>query len=94
MQIIVKNKDTLLCDDFKFKCCVGKKGIRKRKKEGDYSTPKGTYSLGKLYYRSDRIAKPVSKLSKKVIKKSLPISTLEKSKSFPIYKSWLPMKGP
>ena len=32
MQIIVKNKDTLLCDDFKFKCCVGKKGIRKRKK--------------------------------------------------------------
>tara|TARA_B100000401_G_scaffold303466_1_gene208622 strand:- start:13 stop:510 length:498 start_codon:yes stop_codon:yes gene_type:complete len=71
MQIIVKNKDTLLCDDFKFKCCVGKKGIRKRKKEGDYSTPKGTYSLGKLYYRSDRIAKPVSKLSKKVIKKSL-----------------------
>ena len=43
MQIIVKNKDTLLYDTFKFKCSVGKKGITSKKIEGDLKTPRGTY---------------------------------------------------
>ena len=34
MIIFVKNKDTLLIDDFKFKCSVGKKGFSKKKIEG------------------------------------------------------------
>ena len=54
MQIIVKNKDTLLYDEFKFKCSVGKKGISTYKKEGDLRTPKGTFSLGSLFYRKDK----------------------------------------
>ena len=40
MQIIVKNKDTLLYDEFKFKCSVCKKGITSKKIEGDKKTPK------------------------------------------------------
>ena len=28
MLIKLKNKDTLIIDDFKLKCCVGKKGIK------------------------------------------------------------------
>ena len=28
MTIILKNKDTLIFDDFKFKCSIGKKGIK------------------------------------------------------------------
>ena len=32
MTIIVKNKETLLFDEFKFKCSVGKKGLVKIKK--------------------------------------------------------------
>ena len=31
MTIIVKNKETIIFDDFQFKCCVGKKGIHKKK---------------------------------------------------------------
>ena len=43
MLIKLKNKDTLIIDDFKFKCCVGKKGIKINKIEGDKSTPSGTF---------------------------------------------------
>ena len=31
MTIVVKNKDTLIYDDFIFKCCVGKNGFTKKK---------------------------------------------------------------
>ena len=55
MQIILKNKDTLLFDEFKFKCSIGKKGITSNKKEGDKKTPRGTFSLECLFYRKDRI---------------------------------------
>jgi len=51
MIIHVKNKDTLIISDFKFKCCVGKNGITSNKKEGDYSTPKGLFRLKRLYFR-------------------------------------------
>ena len=52
MTIIIKNKETLIYDDFKFKCCVGKNGITKNKKEGDKKTPSGhIYSLENLYFR-------------------------------------------
>ena len=62
MLIKVKNKDTLIAGSFKFKCCVGKNGTKKHKTEGDYSTPKGTYSLGPIYYRKDREKKPSTTL--------------------------------
>ena len=39
MSIILKNKDTLIYKDFIFKCSIGKKGLSKRKVEGDYKTP-------------------------------------------------------
>ena len=71
MQILVKNKDTLLYDEFKFKCGVGKNGISHHKNEGDKKTPKGTYSLGPLYYRSDRVDKFETKLKKIKIKKNM-----------------------
>ena len=41
MIILLKNKYTIKIDDFIFKCCVGKNGISKFKKEGDLKTPKG-----------------------------------------------------
>ncbi len=62
MTIILKNKDTLIYDDFIFKCSIGKKGLTKRKFEGDKRTPIGTFSLGNLYYRKDRNLKPLTKL--------------------------------
>ena len=58
MLIQVKNKDTMVVGNFTFRCCVGKNGTKKHKIEGDKSTPKGTYSLGKIYFRNDRVKKP------------------------------------
>ena len=71
MQIIIKNKDTLLCDEFEFKCSIGKKGFTSSKIEGDKKTPKGTYTLGPLFYRKDKIKTPITKLKKKIIKKNM-----------------------
>ena len=48
MLIKLKNKDTLVVDDFVFKCCVGKKGLNKNKIEGDNSTPKRFIWIGKI----------------------------------------------
>ena len=71
MLLKLKDKDTLIVDQFLFKCCVGKNGINKKRKEGDKITPKGIYSLGKLYYRSDRVKKPLTKLPTKKITKDM-----------------------
>jgi len=71
MIIHVPNKNTLIIDDFKFKCCVGKNGLNSNKKEGDYSTPKGLFNLRKLYFRKDRVGVPKCKIDKKVIKKNM-----------------------
>ena len=71
MTIIIKNKETLLIDEFKFKCSVGKKGFTRNKKEGDLKTPAGIFELGKIYYRPDRIEKPLSKLQTTTIKKNM-----------------------
>ena len=71
MHIVVKNKDTILIDEFKFKCSSGKNGTTSVKKEGDLKTPKGTYSIGTLYYRKDKITKFYTKLKKVPIKKNM-----------------------
>ncbi len=58
MTIFLKNKHTILIDDFSFRCCIGKKGKTKKKIEGDKKTPMGNFKLGNLYYRKDRISLP------------------------------------
>ena len=70
MIILVKNKHTLIIDEFKFKCCIGKNGTALIKKEGDNKTPKGSFSISNLFYRKDRIAKPKTKLKTYAIKKN------------------------
>ena len=62
MTIILKDKATLIFDDFTFRCSIGAKGFTKKKVEGDKKTPIGTFSLGNLYYRKDRNIKPLTKL--------------------------------
>ena len=71
MLIKLKNEDTLIIDEFKLKCCVGKKGVSKNKVEGDFQTPSGKFNLGNLYWRSDRVKKPETKLICKKIKKNM-----------------------
>ena len=71
MTIIVKNKDTLLFEDFKFQCSIGRMGLAKNKYEGDKKTPRGTYNIGNLYFRKDRNSKPITKLKCIPIKKNM-----------------------
>ena len=64
-------KHVLLYKGYKLKCSIGKSGIKSSKKEGDLATPKGTFKLGRLYYRKNRIKLPKCKIKKKIIKKNM-----------------------
>ena len=70
MNIKIK-KHLLLYKGYKLKCAIGKSGIVSSKKEGDLATPKGTFKLGMLYYRKDRIKPPKCKIRTKIIKKNM-----------------------
>ena len=65
------NKNYLSYDKYKVKCALGKRGIGKKKKEGDKITPIGRYNIKFLLYRKDRIKKIKTKLKKFVIKKNM-----------------------
>ena len=67
MLIKLKNKDTLIFDEFIFQCAIGKNGTKANKIEGDKSTPKGTFLLKEVYYRADRIKNLKTKLNLKKI---------------------------
>jgi L,D-peptidoglycan transpeptidase YkuD (ErfK/YbiS/YcfS/YnhG family) len=71
MTILVKNKHTLQIDEFKFRCCIGKKGSTNYKVEGDKKTPKGTFEIENLYFRKDRKQKPLTLLNCIEIKKNM-----------------------
>ena len=71
MTILIKNKHTLQIDEFKFKCCIGKKGATSKKKEGDKKTPKGIFKIENLYFRKDRLKKPLTLLKCIEIKKNM-----------------------
>ena len=70
MNIKIKNHK-LIYKGYKLKCSIGKSGIRANKKEGDLSTPKGTFKIGLLYYRKDRIGQIKCNLKKKIITKKI-----------------------
>jgi L,D-peptidoglycan transpeptidase YkuD (ErfK/YbiS/YcfS/YnhG family) len=60
--IIINKSGYLKYKNLKFRCALGKAGIKKKKKEGDHITPKGNFKIVKIYYRSDRVKKTSSKL--------------------------------
>ena len=70
MNIIIKKK-YLLYKGYKFKCSIGKSGILSVKKEGDLATPRGTFKIGLLYFRKDKIKSLKCKIRKKIIKKNM-----------------------
>ena len=71
MTILIKNKHTLILDEFSFRCSIGKNGSSLNKKEGDKKTPKGKFKIGNLYYREDRIKKPKTSLKCLKIKRNM-----------------------
>ena len=71
MTIFIKNKETLILNDFIFKCSIGKKGFTKNKHEGDNKTPVGLFDIGNLYFRSDKHKKPEVRITCIPIKKNM-----------------------
>ena len=71
MTIFIKNKHTLQIEDFKFRCCIGKNGLTKKKREGDKKTPIGLFKIENLYFRKDRKDKPKTLLKCVEIKKNM-----------------------
>lgn len=69
MTIFLKNKHTLKFNEFKFRCCIGKNGLTRAKKEGDKKTPKGTFEIGQLFFREDKVKIPKTKLKCIILKK-------------------------
>ena len=70
MHIKLKNKK-LYFSNYKIKCAIGKRGISRKKREGDGCTPKGVFKFKYLLYRKDKIFKIRSRLKKIVIKKNM-----------------------
>ena len=69
--IIVKKSKYLKYKNLKFRCSLGKGGIRKKKKEGDNITPMGIFKITSIYYRPDRIKKISTQLKKIKITKNI-----------------------
>ena len=82
MIITLKNKDTLIVDEFRLKCCIGRGNLKKDKVEGDGSTPRGKFGIGTLYWRSDKVRKPNTKLFCKPINKRMAWCNDSKSKFY------------
>ena len=69
--IIIKKSGYLEYKNLKFRCALGKAGIKKKKKEGDNITPEGRFKIIRVYYRRDKIKNISTLIKKKEIKKKI-----------------------
>lgn len=69
--ILVNKNGTLIHNKKVYKCAIGKGGFSKNKKEGDKKTPVGIFSLGKVFYRKDKIKNLQTKKVKVQIRKGM-----------------------
>ena len=81
MHILIKNK-SLIFNNYKVKCALGKRGIGTKKKEGDLITPKGSFKIKGILYRRDKVKNLRTKLRKKVISKKMGWCDDPKSKKY------------
>ena len=80
--IIINKSGHIKYKNLKFRCAVGKAGIARKKQEGDNVTPKGTFKIVKIYYRSDRVKKISSKFKQIEITKNMGWCDDPKSKKY------------
>ena len=81
MHILIKNKK-LLFNNYKVKCSTGKRGIGRKKREGDQITPRGKFKVKYILYRKDRIPNLKTKLTKLIIRKDMGWCDDPNSKSY------------
>lgn len=65
------NKNFLTYKDYKVKCAIGKRGIGKKRREGDLITPKGLFKIKKVYFRKDKVRGLKTKFSMRAITKNM-----------------------
>ena len=56
-------RGVLAMGGLRFACSVGRSGMSVRKREGDGTSPRGSWKLTRLFDRADRLAPPRSGLS-------------------------------
>ena len=81
MHIKLINK-FLFFDNYKIKCSIGKRGISKKKVEGDKKTPAGVFKIKSVLYRKDRIKILKTKINKLIIKRNMGWCDDSKSKMY------------
>lgn len=52
----------------RYRCALGKGGVRADKSEGDGATPVGRFALRQLFYRPDKLSAPACRLMKSAIR--------------------------
>jgi L,D-peptidoglycan transpeptidase YkuD (ErfK/YbiS/YcfS/YnhG family) len=62
MEWLVTPDGTLTSSQRRYRCALGRNGIRHDKREGDGATPAGCYPLRRLLFRPDRLAPPATGL--------------------------------
>ena len=80
--IFINKSGYLEYKDLKFRCALGKAGIKRKKIEGDNITPIGTFRINNIYYRRDHIKKIFSKFKLIEIKKNMGWCDDPKSKQY------------
>jgi L,D-peptidoglycan transpeptidase YkuD (ErfK/YbiS/YcfS/YnhG family) len=69
--IIVRKSGHLIYKNLKYRCAIGKAGIKKKQKEGDNITPKGTFKITRVYFRSDKVKNISTSIKKIKINKNM-----------------------
>ncbi len=69
--LILNRNHFLYHNNKKYRCSLGKNGIKYFKKEGDLCTPQGLFRLGPVFYRKDRNLKLKTKLTIVPIQKNM-----------------------
>ena len=81
MHILIK-KQFIYYNNYRIKCAIGKRGIKTKRKEGDFITPKGIFKIKLILYRKDRIKNFKSFLPKLSITKKMGWCNDPKSKKY------------
>ena len=68
MDLTVDPSGFLTCLGRRYRCALGRSGLRRDKREGDGATPVGVFALRRVLYRADRIAAPATGLALTALK--------------------------